>query len=402
MKRRDRFGVRIVICTAVFLAISVGAGLILEGNHIQAEIYLRIAWYLALAGCSWFVWQVKPSVAFYYAMWSFVLWQISYESCLVTGTLAGVGQQLSARVLLCACMYGLWYAIAGATVGRWMSGGQKNVGPRQLTSGLLIFVIFELIAMVQRRFEISAADGRWIILFMAQCLIVLVLYLQNEVFKKSALRQELALMELLRRKEQEQYRLSKENIEIINRKCHDLKHQIRAIRESRRTDTEKYLKEIEDSVKIYESIADTGNEVLDTILTEKSLYCNTRNITVSCVADGSQMGFIDTMDVYSLLGNALDNAIEAVEQFEEKEKRQIDVVIYRRKAFLVINIVNPSPHMLTFEGTMPVTTKEDKNYHGFGVKSIKHIVKKYGGYVEFNDEGGSFSLEVLIPIPNAT
>ena len=162
---------------------------------------------------------------------------------------------------------------------------------------------------------------------------------------------------------------------------------------------DKYLKEIENSVEIYEAIVKTGNELFDTILTEKSLYCRARQIQVSCVADGSQMDFIDTIDLYALLGNAMDNAIEAVEQFKDLQKRQIDVMIYRQQHFLVIHVMNPLPGDLIYEAGLPVTTKTDKDYHGFGMRSMDRIVKKYEGFLRVTEEDGCFSLKMLIPIP---
>ena len=157
---------------------------------------------------------------------------------------------------------------------------------------------------------------------------------------------------------------------------------------------------MEDSIKIYESIVKSGNEVLDTILTEKSLYCKERGITVSCVADGSQMGFINTIDLYAILGNALDNAIEAVEKFKHEEKRQIDVLIYRQQQFLVMNIINPTKEKLVYEENLPRTTKADRYHHGFGLKSIQYMVKKYDGFLNISEEDGCFSLKILIPIPS--
>ena len=129
---------------------------------------------------------------------------------------------------------------------------------------------------------------------------------------------------------------------------------------------------MEDSVKIYETIVKSGNEVLDTILTEKSLYCKERGITVSCVVDGSQLGFINTIDLYAILGNAIDNAIEAVEKFKHVEKRQIDVCIYRSQQFLVMNIINPMKEKLVYEEELPRTTKKDTLHHGYGLKSIQY------------------------------
>ena len=105
------------------------------------------------------------------------------------------------------------------------------------------------------------------------------------------------LVDFLYKTQQEQYKMSRENIAVINQKCHDLKHQIRALRNADKEELDKYLGEIEESVEIYEAIVTTGNDVFDTILTEKSLYCKKHGIQVTCVADGSQMGFIDTIDL---------------------------------------------------------------------------------------------------------
>ena len=83
---------------------------------------------------------------------------------------------------------------------------------------------------------------------------------------------------------------------------------------------EKYLKELEQSVQIYDAMVKTGNEALDTLLTEKSLYCEAHGIKISCVVDGKSLAFLDPVDLYAILGNALDNAVEGVSGFSDKTK----------------------------------------------------------------------------------
>lgn len=83
------------------------------------------------------------------------------------------------------------------------------------------------------------------------------------------------------------------------------------------------MDEIEKSVSLYDANVKTGNTVLDTILTEKSLLCYKKGIILSCVADGENIAFMEDADVYSLFGNALDNAIEAVLKLEEQRKTQL-------------------------------------------------------------------------------
>ncbi len=83
---------------------------------------------------------------------------------------------------------------------------------------------------------------------------------------------------------------------------------------------EKNLKELEQSIRIYDSIVKTGNEILDTLLSEKSLICEARDITIHCVIDGKKLFFMDSIDIYALFGNAIDNAIECGKVFRERDE----------------------------------------------------------------------------------
>ena len=345
--------------------------------------------------------EITKSVAIYSSIWAFMSWQLIYE---LLAVIINIGTDVFSEkqwlfAVVSILLYIICYAIIAFTIAKWMpQGGPKRIGPRQLTSAILIFGAFEIIAFTPG--NILTGKSNWQVLYLTQLLMAVILYLQSELFKKSAMR--LEVINLLWKKEQEQYKLSRENIALINQKCHDLKHQIRAIRDASEEDKNKYLEGMEDSIRIYEAIVKTGNEVLDTILTEKSLYCKDKGITVSCVADGSQMNFIDTVDLYAILGNALDNAIEAVVKLESEEQKQIDVMVYRQQNFLVMNIVNPIAEKLVYEEDLPVTTKGDKRYHGFGLKSMNYIVKKYDGFLNISEADGCFSLKILIPIKDAT
>lgn len=402
MKRREGFLKRVMLCAAVF---AVYFGVI---NLLPLELLGEIRFITRLLGFGFLIlflhccWVLSWSAAVYYAIWAFISWHLLYELWMglkINGCLhIFMGEKWDWLGMIAVA--GIGYLIGAYTIARWMPEGVPDkVGPRQLLLALVTFFTFEMIGYTPGNVERNPGDGKWEILCLSQLFLAVILYLQNELFKKSAMRQELAVMNLLWKKEQEQYQLSRENIALINQKCHDLKHQIRAIRNASREDIEQYLMEMEDNIQIYEAIVKTGNEVLDTILTEKSLYCKERGIVVSCVADGGQMGFINTVDLYAILGNAIDNAIEAVEKFEHGEKRQIDVLIYRQQNFLVMNIVNPIEGNLVFDEELPVSTKGDARFHGFGLRSIRYLVKKYDGFVNITEEDGCFSLKMLIPIP---
>ena len=217
---------------------------------------------------------------------------------------------------------------------------------------------------------------------------------------RTRLERELVLQEQLSRQQREQYELTQETIDIINRKCHDLKHQVAALRTiSSEEQREKHLAEIERSIQIYDSTLETGSEVLDTVLTEKSLYCGAHQITMTCMADGRQLSFLDNVDVYAIFGNALDNAIESVSALDEAEKRAIAVSVWTKSGLLLIQVENYFEGQLHFENGLPLTTKADRTEHGYGMRSIRYSVEKYGGHMAVSTEDHLFLLSISIPLP---
>ena len=198
--------------------------------------------------------------------------------------------------------------------------------------------------------------------------------------------------------EKEQYRFTKENIDMINMKCHDMKHQLYAIRNAGKVDSEA-LRDIEKTISLYDSSVKTGNSVLDLILTEKNLYCFRQNIVLSCMADGKCLDFMQDSDIYSLFGNALDNALEAVVKLEDSEQRVIGVKVEKVRDMVTIHICNFYGEDIRFnqDTGLPETSKSNKDIHGYGMKSIRYIVDKYGGSLSVSASEGIFKLDILFP-----
>ena len=195
------------------------------------------------------------------------------------------------------------------------------------------------------------------------------------------------------------YLVSEESIDLVNRKYHDLKYQIRLLKSSAtEEERQEYLQQMEQEIRQYEAQNKTGNHVLDTILTGKSLQCQKLNITFLCVADGKALDFMSVMDICSLFGNILDNAIESVQKIGNPEERIIRVRVDRHKSFLRILEANRYPGGLRMEDGLPVTTKKDRAYHGYGVRSIKNVVEKYGGSLELLPGEAWFEVHILIPL----
>lgn len=212
---------------------------------------------------------------------------------------------------------------------------------------------------------------------------------------RSRMKKELIKIQDILKKEEKQYEMTKDVIEQVNIKCHDLKHQIRALEDGKAI-SPNALNDAKSVLKEYESFVNTGNKPLDVILTEKIAYAENHNIVISLIADGKLLSFMNDSDVYSLFGNALDNATRAVEELEEKDRREITVKIIKVQSFIAINISNYCKNSSnTFKDGLPITSKSDKKNHGYGLKSIKYIVEKYNGQLKIDVKDDLFQLKIL-------
>ena len=202
----------------------------------------------------------------------------------------------------------------------------------------------------------------------------------------------------LLRQEQEQHRMSRAAVEVINRKCHDLKHQISALRHMSSEEQERSIGQLEKAVMIYDSFPKSGNDDLDIILAEESLQAEKLGVRLHCIADGARLSFMGTEDLYSLMGNALDNAIEGAAGEESPAKRIVTLNISAQGSLLSVHVENPCARAPIFADGLPVTTKSDKDYHGYGVRSMRYIAEKYGGAMTSGWEDGVFLLDIVFPL----
>lgn len=216
----------------------------------------------------------------------------------------------------------------------------------------------------------------------AACAIVLLGL--TSVIRETILSADNAILESLLKEDRAQYETMKESMELLNIMCHDMKHGL-----IRGADTQ-----TAEALSKYDSFMQTGNQALDIVLTEKGMAFSKCGIMFTCVADGSALDFMDRGDVYALFGNALDNAAEYLAQVEE-ENRFVDVSLRREGSFVVLRIENYLREPLAFSDGFPCTTKTDGGLHGYGVKSIARIAKKYGGTMKIKCEDGMFQLEIV-------
>lgn len=223
---------------------------------------------------------------------------------------------------------------------------------------------------------------------------IFVFYIQFSTIKVSDMKQEVEVFSVMLHLRDKQFAMQKENINLINQKCHDIKYQLKQFVPN------KNIEEIEQIVSIYDANYHTGNEVLDIILTEKSLYCSENKIQFTCMTNCKDLGFIKDSDLYCLFGNMIDNAIEAVDKISDVHQKCISIHINTQNELLTINISNYYQGKIQRdEEGFPLTNKENHGYHGFGIRSIQSIVQKYGGNISFVTDDNIFRLNLLFPIP---
>jgi hypothetical protein len=232
---------------------------------------------------------------------------------------------------------------------------------------------------------------------------VAVLYACHMQVKEIQLRFEKDTIQSIMDMQYKTYQLSQESIDIVNRKYHDLRHQITLLKAE--SNTEKsigYLEQMEQEIRVYEAQNKTGNKVLDAVLTSKSMYCQSNGIELKIMADGKLLSFMDDMDVSALFGNMLDNAIESAGQQKSADHRLVGLYVFGEKNFLRIRTENYCEQTIRFKNGMPVTTKKDKHLHGYGMKSIQKTVEKYGGSAMAGQRDNWFELKILIPLERTT
>ena len=196
--------------------------------------------------------------------------------------------------------------------------------------------------------------------------------------------------------EKRQLELKKENAEYVHYKYHDLQKRLQKF-DGRLTKEE--IGELSNAVRIYDSPFKTGNKILDIILTSINQYCINKGVSMTFLGDGSALDFLEEGEMYSIIENAFDNAIEAVLTLP-KEDRQVSATLHRSGDLVSFNVVNYFQGNLKFEHGLPKTSHTGElGFHGYGMVSMKRIAEKYQGGLSIDADGKIFSLTVFLIRP---
>lgn len=160
-----------------------------------------------------------------------------------------------------------------------------------------------------------------------------------------------------------------------------------------------FLNCIDNSLKTNYSLISTGNPIVDAILSDKQNDIIQNNIKI-IFSGNIPYDCIETIDLCVVLGNSLDNAIEACLILPSQVKKIINIEAKKNKQLLIITLSNPVSHKVDIVNNSVSSTKEDPLSHGIGLYSINNTVNKYNGFYEVSCDETHFTLTMGFMLKN--
>lgn len=163
-----------------------------------------------------------------------------------------------------------------------------------------------------------------------------------------------------------------------------------------------YLGKLDTDLTAVDTVLKTGNVMVDAILNSKISLATSKNIKVTAKAVVPKELNVSEIDLCVIIGNLLDNAMEACSKYDANvhtvhDEPFIRVYIAILKEQLYITVTNSVYGKINKTGGSYISTKNTPS-HGFGLIRIDRIVKRYSGYVNRQNEEGVFATEVLLPL----
>lgn len=157
-----------------------------------------------------------------------------------------------------------------------------------------------------------------------------------------------------------------------------------------------YLAGLEVDLAAVDTLVRSGNVKVDAILNSKLSLARDRKITVNAKATVPSGLTVSEIDLCVILGNLLDNAIEAAMKVGREDDRSIRVYIDVKRDHLYVSVTNTSGERAKKQDGRYMSSKG--GYHGFGLMRVDRLIGKYGGYIKRRDEEGAFTTEVMLPV----
>ena len=403
LKRRGLFYLRLALSAALGCTVLHGAKLLFfpeMGTQPDSvgRVVLTIAVYLTLIAICWFIYEESFWTALFTASSGYIAQDIA-------GTVKTLLKLIPFVNSLCLDDLGVllvdlvtylgFYGLLYLSFRPFTRNREENFGNREKAVFSFVVLLF-CVGMARlaqgnstRNDTAIFAEGIYQILCGS-----LILLLQFGVMERAKLSRSVDAMRELVHQQHEQFRQSKESAALVNEKYHDLKGLLESFQGQI---PQEQIDRLKEKVGEYDAFAATGNRVLDVVLAEKRAVSRRRGIELTTFVDGKPLGFMEELDLYSLIGNALNNAIDAASGLPEGDG-YIILTASAEEGMVTIHVENPYSGELVMENRLP-KSQRDGRYHGFGMKSMERIVKKYSGTLAVKAENGVFYLDIILFAP---
>ncbi|GIM31057.1 sensor histidine kinase [Paraclostridium bifermentans] len=240
-------------------------------------------------------------------------------------------------------------------------------------------------------------------LILASSIVLILLF--RQILKENKLKSQNELMQNKLDMQYKYYLNIQESHMKVKKLYHDINNHICCIDNLKNNSSEidEYISNLNDEIKEFKCIYNTGNMILDIIINEKSKVCTNKGINFTCDINFSKVNFIKPIDVSSIFDNILDNAIEACDKISnEKIDKYIRIKGTIIKSFFIIKCENSKVNSVKIYKDILLTDKIDKFMHGIGIQSVKSSLEKYNGEILFEDEKNKFMINIYIPLNQNT
>ena len=412
LNKRSKFFLRILVSLVIFVGIGFAVP-ILYYNAVYSSVLFVFLFFISILLLK-FCYNESWFNIMYCAIMAYTAQHIAYVTCYFITNILDIGtysvygsEQMNEITWYSTLVYAISYAIVYWFIWSFISHRIRKQEKLKLDNvAMLVFastiLLFDIVLNAVVVYDNKVQElGTLITVFFLYDFIScsLAIGIQFAMLKNKLLSDEIETINKLWQKDKQLYEIKKENIDIINVKCHDLRHRLRQVRKSNTYDGQT-LKEIENAIGIYDSFINTGNEVLDVVLSEESLYCQKNGIVLLCNVDGLPLNNFLAGDLYSIFANAVHNACEATKKVSDETKKIVKVKVMQIGEMVSIHVENYfNNDNLRFENGLPITTKKNKDYHGLGAKSILLVVQKLNGGFNITTNEDVFNVDIMIPFP---
>ena len=423
LERRERFGVRLVLSLGMLLLLTSPIYAYQEAtisrliHHPMASETLQCAllaltsmahlalFIVSLAGLYLACFIVKLGQALYCSAITYLTQDVAYTLFTLLmpwashrGTRPLQPQTLPVELGILALTILVFRPIARKL---FVGGGRKPEGPLSLALMMATLGISKALGTIMSISYSAHAAGLFRISVLYDLLLsASVTGAQMLIFSTAAMQRRLATERAVAASQRRQFENLIDATDTIKRKSHDLKLLISALEVAGDSASRsKALSSVKLAIATLDMAQNTGCAELDAVLNRAWGQCEAKQIAWTSMAEGAAVAHIDPFDLFVLVGNALDNAIEAVEHIDDPDRRFISFSLKASGSLAFMEIDNYTDSSPVFINGLPQTTKPQRDSHGYGVSNMAEVVARYDGAMECSEHDGVYTLRIMLPIP---